>query len=161
MDFSDELAELRSQYEAKVDRIESTQADYLKKVDASIMGRKTYELTQSFGGSGFTTLQEYVFSKTLKSVKEPAILLSGDLKTEIDKIKRNTDKDIWLFGGAKFTTSLMNLNLVDEIWLSIHPVILGGGKPIFIDLKKRTNLKLRYTKTYDTGLVSLTYEVKH
>jgi len=136
-------------------------SDYLKRVDASIMGRKTYELTQSMGGSGFATLQEYVFSKTLKSVREPALLINGELKTEIDRIRNKPGKDIWLFGGAEFISSLMNLNLVHEIWLSVHPVILGGGKPIFVDLKRRTDLKLIDTKTYNTGLVSLTYGVSN
>ncbi|MDA0194611.1 MAG: dihydrofolate reductase family protein [Bacteroidetes bacterium] len=135
--------------------------EFLSHVDTSIMGRKTYELTQTLGGNSFPNLQEYVFSKSLKSVKEPALLVDGDLKTEIDKIKSSPGKDIWLFGGAEFTTSLMNLGFVNEIWLSVHPVVLGGGKSIFIDLKNRANLNLTDTKTYPTGLVSLTYHIRH
>ena len=54
----------------------------------------------------------------------------------------------------------MNLGLVDMIWLSIHPVILGGGKPIFEPLKNRVNLKLVETQSFDTGLVSVTYDLK-
>jgi dihydrofolate reductase len=48
----------------------------------------------------------------------------------------------------------MNLNLVDEVWLAIHPIVLGGGKPLFTDLKKRVELKLLDTKVYDTGFCS-------
>ena len=60
----------------------------------------------------------------------------------MEKIKNEKGKNIWLFGGGDLTTSLMNLKLVDEIWLAVHPVILGGGKSMF------TNLKTGQPKTY-------------
>jgi dihydrofolate reductase len=54
----------------------------------------------------------------------------------------------------------MNLGLVDEIGLSLHPVLLGGGKPLFSNIQNRINLILIESKTYATGLVSLTYRLK-
>ncbi|MBD0333597.1 MAG: dihydrofolate reductase family protein, partial [Chitinophagaceae bacterium] len=68
-------------------------------------------------------------------------------------------KDIWLFGGASLTTSLMNLGLVDELSLAVYPILLGSGKPLFHNIKDRTNLMLVDTKTYSTGLISLTYNL--
>jgi dihydrofolate reductase len=55
----------------------------------------------------------------------------------------------------------MNLGLVDEIGLAVHPIILGSGKPLFRNIKGRTPLQLIDTKTYSTGLVYLTYKVGH
>jgi len=106
---------------------------------------------------GFPELKEYIFSNTLQEVKKKAILINGDIAGQVKKIKEAPGKDIWLFGGASLTSSLITLGLVDEIWLSVHPVILGSGKPLFSHISNRINLNLTGTKTYDTGLVSLTY----
>jgi len=135
-------------------------SDFLKRVDTMFLGRKTYELTLTMaanGDSGFPNLKEYIFSNTLNKVKEGATLIKGDIKTEVEKIKEEKGKDIWLFGGAGLTTSLLNLGLVDELSLAVHPVLLGSGKPLFSNIKDRINLTLVDTKTFSTGLVSLTY----
>jgi dihydrofolate reductase len=68
-------------------------------------------------------------------------------------------KDIWLFGGASLTKSLLNAGLVDELWLAVHPILLGQGKPLFSGIQKRIKTKLIESKAYDTGLVSRWYEV--
>jgi dihydrofolate reductase len=104
-------------------------------------------------------LKEYIFSNTDDKVKEGAILIHGDVKTSVEKIKNEEGKDIWLFGGAWLTTSLMTLELVDELSLAVHPIILGAGKPLFYDRIGRVNLQLVSTKSYSTGLVSLNYRV--
>ena len=111
------------------------------------------------GGSGFPKFKEYIFSTTLTNVKEGAALIKGNIKNEVEKIKNDKGKDIWLFGGAGLTTSLMNLGLVDELSLAVHPVLLGSGKPLFNNIKDRIKLTLLDTKTYSTGLVSLTYNI--
>jgi dihydrofolate reductase len=133
-------------------------SDFFKQVDTVFMGRKSYELTQNMeGGSGLPPMKEYVFSNTLEQVREGSILVKGDIKKQVAKIKREERNDIWLFGGASLTSSLMNDELVDEIWLSVHPILLGAGKPLFQGIKKRITLMLTETKAYNTGLVSLKY----
>lgn len=135
-------------------------SDFFKRIDALFMGRKTYELAQGpkdGGGSWFPKATTYVFSNTLQQVKKGAVLVSGDTRQEVERIKAAPGKDIWLFGGASLTSALMNLHLVDEVWLSVHPIILGGGKPLFQDIKERIHLKLVEEKTYGSGLVSLWY----
>lgn len=72
-------------------------------------------------------------------------------------MKNKPGKDIWLYGGASLITTFINLGLVDEFRLSIHPVILGEGKPMFIDIKQRLNLKMVETKTFSSGVVQLIY----
>lgn len=124
------------------------------------IGRKSYELTLTMGDNpmpGFPKLTEYVFSTTLKEVKPGAVLIKGDIDAEVKRIKNQPGKDIWLFGGASLTASLLNLGHVDEISLAVHPIILGGGKPLFSNLKERISLTLTDTKTYSSGLVALTY----
>ena len=133
---------------------------FFKRVDTTFMGRKTYELALSMEGEipeGFPKMKEYVFSKTMKKVKEGVILVKGNIKKEVEKIKKEKGRDIWLFGGAELISLLMNLELVDEIILAVHPVILGGGKALFKDINERTWLTLTDHKIYPSGLVFLTY----
>jgi dihydrofolate reductase len=137
-------------------------ADFLQRVDAMFIGRKSYELTQTMGEEAmapFAHLKYYVFSTTLSSVSPGAVLINGNIETEVKRIKEENGKDIWLFGGAALTDSLLQLGLVDEIQLAVHPLILGGGKPLFRQLDKRVPLTLLHTKSYSSGLVSLTYSL--
>ena len=135
---------------------------FFKRVDTLFMGRKTYEMAQALGDaapSGFPKFKEYIFSTTLDQVKEGATLIKTNVSAEVEKIKNEKGKDIWLFGGAGLTTSLLNLGLVDEISLAVHPIVLDGGKPLFSNIDKRIHLKLVDSKSYSTGLVSLTYHL--
>src|SRR5688572_24738086 len=106
-------------------------SDFLKRIDTVFIGRKSYELMQNMeAGSGLPEMKTYVFSNTLTKVGSGASLISRDLKKQITAIKEEAGKDIWLFGGASLTGSLMNLKLVDEISMAVHPIILGKGKPL-------------------------------
>jgi len=136
--------------------------EFFNRFDAIFVGRKTYETIAQAGGgpSGFPKFKEYVFSTTLHKVKEGATLVNADVKTEVEKIKKEKGKDIWLFGGAALTSSLLNLGLVDELSLGVYPVLLGGGKPLFSKIKNRVNLALLHTKAYPAGLVALTYALR-
>ena len=140
--------------------------DFFSHVDALFIGRKSYEMAQEYTAGnngvpvpGMPPVTEYVFSNTLKSVKEGAVLLSGDSMAEARRIKEQPGKDIWLYGGAALTDTLMQAGLVDELWLSVHPILLGSGKPLFRPQDTRTPLTLLESKTYDTGLVSLWYKI--
>lgn len=136
-------------------------SDFFKRVDTIFVGRKTYEMSSQMegGGAGFPKFKEYIFSTTLDKVKDGATLIKDNLKNEVENIKKDKGKDIWLFGGASLTTSLMNLGLVDELSLAVHPILLGGGKPLFNNIKDRIKLTLVDTKAYSSGLVSLTYNI--
>lgn len=138
-------------------------SNFFKKIDSIFIGRKSYEVAQSMGEvatGGFPKLKEYIFSTTLESVKDGAFLVKNNVKEEIEKIRKEKGKDIWLFGGAKLISSLLKLKLIDELWLSVHPVLLGSGKPLFNDITERVHLNLIHCETYSTGLVSLTYHLK-
>ena len=136
---------------------------FFKRIDSVFMGRKSYELAsamESEAPPGFPKMKEFVFSNTLDQVKEGVVIVNGDIKKKVVKIKKEKGKDIWLFGGAELISSLMNLQLVDEFILAVHPVVLGSGKPLFKEIAERTWLTLTDNKVYDNGLVFLTYTVK-
>ena len=142
-------------------------AEHWKRMDAMFYGRKTYEaaLKMSKGSKGkqanpFAHMKHYVFSNTLKEVEQEYILISGDIKTEVEKIRNQPGKEIAVFGGAELLSSMLNLDLVDELSLAICPVLLGKGKSFFPKIEKRIDWKVKEVKTYTSGLISITYQRK-
>lgn len=134
-------------------------SDFLRSIDTIFMGRKSFEVASAAGGEtpwkGFNTC---VFSNTLTSLSAPDTrLVTGDAVKEAQAIRSSPGKDIWLFGGAQLTKAFIDAGLVDELWLSVHPILLGSGKPLFQPLESRMTLRLLESKTYETGLVSLKY----
>lgn len=138
--------------------------DFFKRIDSIFIGRKSYELALSMGGSappGFPSLKEYVFSNTLDKVEGDRVLVrSDDLAKKVNEIKNSPGKDIWLYGGASLTTALMNLDLIDKMALAVHPILLGSGKPLFQNIAERKKLELINSQTYPSGLVMLSYRFR-
>jgi dihydrofolate reductase len=106
-------------------------------------------------------IPKVVFTKTLnKSEWINTELAKGDLKDEITKLKTQNGKDILVYGGASFDSSLIKENLIDEFYLFVNPIVMGNGKAIFKDIKEIQKLTLIESKVFDYGLVLLHYEVK-
>jgi len=99
-----------------------------------------------------------VLSKTLDKVAWKTTRIVRDLE-EIRKMKQQPGKDMYVIGGATLVSSLMNLGLIDELRLMVNPLILGGGKALFKDVKERHALKLVRAKPLKSGKVGLTYSV--
>lgn len=144
---------------------------FLKQISAIIYGRKSYDLwgtyTPPLGNAenGDDTMwqeihskQKYVFTHQKSLVSANAEYIhSEDMVVSLDEIKAQQTKDIWLYGGSSIITSFINNNLIDEYRLSIHPVVLGSGKPLFEHLTNRVNLIHVETNTYQSGVVQLIY----
>jgi dihydrofolate reductase len=92
----------------------------------------------------------------LKEIAD-AQLIRGNWKATVDTILQTEGKDIWLFGGADLTHHFLQNNLIDEMSLAVHPIILGEGKPLFHSLRERKKFILKETKVFDSGLVQLNY----
>src|SRR4051794_39842948 len=133
--------------------------DFLAGTDAIFFGRKSYELFTASFSEMWNDKKHYVFSNTVRDTSPTAELISGDLKTKVLEIKDRPGKDIWLFGGASLTNSFLELDLIDEFLLAIHPLILGSGKRLFEERIERTVLKLTGSTQYESGLVQNRYTV--
>ena len=132
--------------------------DFLKRIDTIIMGRKSYEEAKKYEDQNpWKGIKTYVFSNTLAEAS-PAEIIKGDVRKEVSALQKQQGKDIWLFGGAALTEAFMEADLIDEYWLSIHPIVLGSGKPLFRNSISRKHLKLKEHRIYSTGLVALTYQ---
>ncbi|MCM3189438.1 dihydrofolate reductase family protein [Bacillus subtilis] len=143
--------------------------DFLNQIDTILYGRKSYDLwgqyipknedpdTEKELWKLVHSKKKYVFSRTQNEIDNQAIFINDNILEEVNKLKTKSGKDIWLYGGASLITTFINLGLVDEFRLSIHPVVLGEGKPLFIDVKQRINLKMVNTRTFSSGVVQIVY----
>jgi dihydrofolate reductase len=102
-----------------------------------------------------------VFTKTLKKSQWPNTdIANGDLTDEISKLKNMKGKDIIVYGGASFDSSLIRAGLIDEFHLFINPVAIGNGMTIFKDLNKIQKFNLVKSVIFESGEVGLHYEPK-
>lgn len=103
---------------------------------------------------------KYVFSE--KDRKDSnAVFISSDIIENVSKIKKEGGKNIWLYGGAGLIKSFIQHNLIDIYRISVHPIALGNGKPLFEDLKERLQLELTATNVFRSGVVQLIYNTPH
>ncbi len=100
-----------------------------------------------------------VLSKTLDKVAWKTTLIVRDAE-EIRRMKQQPGKDIYVVGGATLVSSLTNLGLIDEFRLMVNPLVLGGGKALFKDVKERHALRLTRAKPLGVGKVALTYSTE-
>ncbi len=137
-----------------------------------LYGRRLYELMSAYwptadeDPSAPDVVKEYariwrsepkvVFSRTLQSVAHNARLVRDDLAGEVARLKAQPGGDL-LVGGAGLAASFMQLGLIDEYWLYICPVLLGGGKPMFGPLPQAIPLTLLETHTFPRGVVMVRY----
>jgi dihydrofolate reductase len=102
-----------------------------------------------------------VFTKTLnKSKWVNTDIATGDLTEEINKLKRQNGKDIIVYGGASFDSSLIKAGLIDEFHLFINPAAIGNGMTIFKDLNEMQKFTLIKSIAFECGIVLLHYEAK-
>lgn len=137
--------------------------EFMNRIDAIFYGRKSYEVMLSAEAEGqnpFGNSKSYVFSNTLTKPFPGTELISGDVKKKVTEIKKMPGKDIWLFGGSGLVGWFLNNDLVDELSLAVHPIILGAGKPLFENIQGRMKFDLVQSTPYSTGLVILHYRRK-
>ncbi len=101
---------------------------------------------------------KYVFSETKTGDHSNAIFINSNIRERVLEIKQQPGKNIWLYGGAKIITTFLNLDLIDEFRLAVHPVIIGKGKPLFQNIETRHELTLIEAKGYKSGVILMTYK---
>lgn len=135
-------------------------AEHMNRFDTFLFGRKSYEKLLPMVSATFPGIKNYVFSNSLDTVDKSFTLLKGNIEQLVKNIKNQNGKDIAVYGGASLLSSLLDLNLIDELNMSIIPVMLGHGKPMVNILKQRIFLTLIDTKKFSSGTVQLIYQVQ-
>ncbi|MDR3578160.1 MAG: dihydrofolate reductase family protein [Anaerolineaceae bacterium] len=145
--------------------------DQLDSAGGLIFGRVTYQMMASYWptpasiaddpvvAGKMNEIPKIVFSNTLdKADWSNTRLVKGHVVEEISKLKQQPGKDFYIFGSADLAATFIQNGLIDEYRIIVNPIVLGGGLPLFKDLKDRLNLKLIKTRTFHSGNVLLYYE---
>lgn len=110
-------------------------------------------------GKRFAEIPNVIFSNSLTSSQwSNTTIISGDLAKQIKTLKNNKGKDIMVYGGDSFVSSLIQHDLIDELYLLINPAGLGNEQPTFNPLRSNLKLKLTKCKPFESGAVLLCYE---
>jgi dihydrofolate reductase len=144
-----------------------TDADYgytkfYDSIDTIIVGRKSYDQSLTFEEYPYKGKKVYVFTrkKVRKNNNEQDVeYIDTNIQDFVTSLTQSIGKDIWLLGGGEIVSVLLNAGLVNEIILSIHPIILGTGIPLLRNIQKEVNLKLENSLSFESGLMQLCYKV--
>lgn len=143
----------------------------LSAFDTIFYGRKTYqafntaktlektraEVERPFHDALYG-MRKYVFSRTEKHVEGNAMVVGDNLESEVQRIRAEEGKDIWFCGGADILKTFVRLDLVDEYVLSVHPIMLMAGKPLFPERQIPADLKLMQKYKMPSGILILHYK---
>ncbi len=136
--------------------------DFWETIDTVVMGRRTYEVGARMGSVAYPGIQTYVFSRTIKESSEKGLtFVSEDAADFMRRLKGEPGKDICVMGGGVLAKSLLEADLIDEIGINVHPVLLGSGIPLFYEMPRQIDLELVKCQELSNGCVVLTYKVKH
>ena len=146
-----------SVYEAGVSISEEEAAAFVKTIDCYVLGSRTYEHALELGWPYGDTPTVVVTGRKLSSTRKSVEFYSGDLKTLVDGKLAPRYRNIWLVGGAMLCQRFLELGLVDEIQLTIAPVLLGEGLRLFDGSLMEERWNLKNVAAYKNGFVELSY----
>ncbi|WP_312333404.1 dihydrofolate reductase family protein [Sphingobacterium sp.] len=138
-------------------------SDFIDTIDTLIVGRKTYEyVLKNIGASHYDNGQRdvYVITRTARPHVGRTMFYSGDLVNLIAELKSGKGKNIYCDGGAEIINELLKHDVIDELIISVIPILLGDGTRLFQEGRPEQLLKLITTKKFETGLVQLHYVKK-
>jgi dihydrofolate reductase len=148
------------------DELEQLSLDQLGSADMLLFGRVTYQGMAGFWSSETGDVADFmnkmpkvVFSRTLDSADwNNSRLVKTDAAEEVARLKQQSGKEMFIFGSADLSSTLMNNGLIDEYRLGLNPILLGGGNPLFKPMPNRLPLKLLEARPLKTGCVILRYQ---
>lgn len=146
-----------SPYEGGVSISEEEVAAFLKTIDCYVLGSRTYEHALELGWPYGDTPAVVVSGREWPGARKSVEFYSGDLKTLVETQLAPRYKNIWLVGGAMLCQRFLQLGLVDEIKLTIAPVLLGEGLRLFGGSVAEQRWNLKNVVAYRNGFVELSY----
>jgi dihydrofolate reductase len=136
-------------------------AGMMSQFDTFLIGRKTFDAMNRMGNAGKSSkgITNIVCSRTLTPGDFPKVRIESDAERVVKELKAKPGKDIAIFGGGELFRNLLAAGLVDRIEMSVIPVLLGTGIPVFPP-PGRVTLKLRAQRVYKkTGTLGLEYDI--
>ena len=136
-------------------------SDFYDTVDTVIMGRRTYDwlLKQELESFPYEGKECYVFSRTISQDDENIKFFSGDVVDFTNQLKNKEGKNIWVMGGGDLIHSFINKKLVDELIITVFPVLIGKGIPLFKEIDFELEFTLKSINRFNQ-FAEIRYEVK-
>lgn len=135
---------------------------FIETIDAVIVGRRTYDKVLSMGYDfPHSNKEAYIVTRTPQPALGSVQFYTGDLKELVVKLKNASGKNIFVDGGAQVVHQLMLDDLIDELYISIIPILLGDGIALFKNGRPEVTLQLISSTAFDKGLVQLHYINQH
>jgi dihydrofolate reductase len=135
-------------------------AEFIKNVDTVILGRKTYDwVMKQVKEFPHAHLDSYIITRTPRQDIGKIKFYTGNLQELVLRLKQEMGKNIFIDGGAEIVNELLKEKLIDQIYLSIIPILLGDGVRLFKEGLPEQNLRLINSKQFETGLIQLQYDL--
>jgi dihydrofolate reductase len=151
------LEDTGSEYEAGVSLSDEEAAAFVKTIDCYVLGSRTYAHALELGWPYGDTPTVVVTGRTWPPARKSVEFYSGDLKTLVDVNLAPRFRNIWLVGGAMLCQRFLELGLVDEIILTIAPVLLGEGLRLFGGSLSEKGWNLKNVVAYKNSFIELSY----
>ena len=148
-------------YEKGVSISEEEAAAFVKAIDCYVLGSRTYEHALQLGWPYGDTPAVVITNRELPSTRKSVEFYSGDLKRLVDEILAQRYRNIWLVGGAMLCQRFLELGLVDEIILTLAPIVLGEGLRLFGGSLTEQRWILKNVVAYKNGFVELSYSARN
>lgn len=137
---------------------------FIKTIDCYVMGSQTYELalelSKSYGWAYGDKPTIVLTTRTLPKERPNIEFYAGDLNKLVNERLKPNYKNVWVVGGAMLARDFIRLKLLDEIRVSVLPILLGDGTLFFDHIRLEQPLHLKDTTAYKNGMVELVYEIK-
>jgi dihydrofolate reductase len=148
------------------EELERFSVEQSRTIGTLLFGRVTYEGMAKYWASATGEIADFmnsvpkiVFSRTMEKAEwNNTRLVKAQAEEEVAGLKRQSGKDLYIFGSADLSATLMKHRLIDEFRLVLNPLILGRGNPLFKPHTERLKLKLLEAKPLNSGCVILRYQ---
>ncbi len=140
--------------------------EQMAECDTLLLGRKTYDgfvqawpnMTEAEGADVMNSIPKYVVTTTLETPEWNATFIKDNIIERITELKNTEGENFLIYGSGQLTCSLLKHQLIDELRLWVHPVVLGRGERLFDGIGEQVNLQLIDSLHLDTGVTILSYQ---
>ncbi|OCA90493.1 hypothetical protein A8F94_00980 [Bacillus sp. FJAT-27225] len=126
-------------------------SEFYETVDTVLMGKRTYDwiMEQEKGNFPYHPKECYVFTRSKIEDTDNVTFFNGDIKALIDQLKNKEGRNIWVVGGSDILHTFFTKHLIDEMIVTIAPVVIGEGIPLFKEGKYQLDLHLKGIRTFN------------
>jgi dihydrofolate reductase len=143
------------------DEVSRLTSVFWETIDTVVVGRKTYEVALRNGTTAYPGVKNYVCSRTMRAAPDPSVeVVSEDVAAFVGRLKGQEGRGICIMGGGELARPLFEADLIDEVGLNLHPVLLGAGIPLFYGMSRQLDLELLDCQVLTAGCVYVLYRVK-